>query len=215
MKIEETSLPGVLLLTPKIHRDNRGAFWETWNQKAAAEAGLPSAWAQDNFSVSRKNVIRGIHYQIIQPQGKLVRVTHGAVLDVAVDLRRSSPTFGQHVAVELSPAKMAGCFGFPKASATVSAVLSRGSRLRLQGHRRLLLARRTDHRLERSGYSQSPGPSLPKTQSSRTKIVRASPSGMRRSFLDSVATSSRDGSRRAGRAGAAACFRRSRSTDCL
>ena len=102
MKMEDTSLPGVLLLTPKIHQDNRGAFWETWNQKTAAEAGLPSTWAQDNFSVSKKNVVRGIHYQVIQPQGKLVRVTHGAVLDVAIDLRRSSPAFGKHVAVELT-----------------------------------------------------------------------------------------------------------------
>ncbi len=67
-----------------------------------AEAGLPANWVQDNFSISKKNVLRGIHYQMTQPQGKLVRVTHGAVLDVAVDLRRSSPTFGKHVAVELS-----------------------------------------------------------------------------------------------------------------
>jgi dTDP-4-dehydrorhamnose 3,5-epimerase len=102
MTIEETLLPGVLLLTPKIHRDARGAFWETWNQKSAAEAGLPSTWVQDNFSLSKKNVVRGIHYQIIQPQGKLVRATHGAVLDVAVDLRRSSPTYGRHVSVELT-----------------------------------------------------------------------------------------------------------------
>jgi dTDP-4-dehydrorhamnose 3,5-epimerase len=102
MKIEATKLPGVLLLTPAIYRDARGAFWETWNHRAMAEAGLPSVWAQDNFSVSSKNVLRGIHYQITQPQGKLVRVTHGAALDVAVDLRRSSPAFGQHVAVELS-----------------------------------------------------------------------------------------------------------------
>jgi len=102
MKIEETSLPGVLVLTPKIHRDERGAFWETWNQKSAAEDGLPSIWVQDNYSVSKKNVVRGIHYQIIQSQGKLVRATHGAVLDVAVDLRRSSATFGKHIAVELT-----------------------------------------------------------------------------------------------------------------
>jgi dTDP-4-dehydrorhamnose 3,5-epimerase len=102
MTIEETSLPGVLLLTPQIHRDDRGAFWETWNQKSASEAGLPSSWVQDNYSISKKNVVRGIHYQIIQPQGKLVRATHGAVLDVAVDLRRSSPTFGKHIAVELT-----------------------------------------------------------------------------------------------------------------
>jgi dTDP-4-dehydrorhamnose 3,5-epimerase len=102
MKIEQTSLPGVLLLTPKIYRDDRGAFSEIFNLRQMTEAGLPTAWVQDNFSTSRKNVLRGIHYQIEQPQGKLVRVTHGAVLDVAVDLRRSSARFGQHVAVELS-----------------------------------------------------------------------------------------------------------------
>lgn len=102
MKIEETSLPGVLLITPKIYSDNRGAFWETWNQKAFESAGLPATWVQDNYSVSKKNVVRGIHYQVIQPQGKLVRAAHGAVLDVAVDLRRNSPSFGKHVGVELS-----------------------------------------------------------------------------------------------------------------
>jgi dTDP-4-dehydrorhamnose 3,5-epimerase len=102
MKITKTALPGVLVLTPAIYRDSRGAFSETFNQRAMAEAGLPASWPQDNFSLSKKNVLRGIHYQVIQPQGKLVRVTHGAVLDVAVDLRRGSPTFAKHVAVELS-----------------------------------------------------------------------------------------------------------------
>jgi dTDP-4-dehydrorhamnose 3,5-epimerase len=102
MKIEPTSLAGVLVLIPAIYRDGRGAFMETFNLRQMAEAGLPEKWVQDNFSISKKNVLRGIHYQVAQPQGKLVRVTHGAVLDVAVDLRRSSPTFGQHVAVELS-----------------------------------------------------------------------------------------------------------------
>jgi dTDP-4-dehydrorhamnose 3,5-epimerase len=102
MKIRETSLPGVLVLTPTIYRDDRGLFFETFNLRRMAEAGLPEVWAQDNFSLSKKNVLRGLHYQIDQPQGKLVRVTHGVVLDVAVDLRRSSPTFARHVAVELS-----------------------------------------------------------------------------------------------------------------
>jgi len=102
MKIEATTLPGVLLLTPAIYRDDRGAFSETFNLRQMTEAGLPTNWVQDNFSISKKNVLRGIHYQIVQPQGKLVRVTHGTVLDVAVDLRRSSPAFGRHVAVELS-----------------------------------------------------------------------------------------------------------------
>ena len=102
MKVEETALPGVLLLKPRIHRDSRGAFQETWNLRTMQEAGLPTTWVQDNFSVSKKNVLRGMHYQIAQPQGKLVRVVYGAVLDVAVDLRRSSPHFGKHVAIELS-----------------------------------------------------------------------------------------------------------------
>lgn len=101
MNIEQTALAGVLVLTPKIHQDNRGAFWETWNERSMREVGLPSAWAQDNFSISKRGVVRGIHYQVIQPQGKLVRVTHGAVLDVVVDLRESSSTFGKHIAVEL------------------------------------------------------------------------------------------------------------------
>ncbi len=102
MKFEETSLPGVLVITPAIYRDNRGAFLETFNQREMTAEGLPAEWAQDNFSLSKKNVVRGIHYQVVQPQGKLVRVTHGAVLDVAVDLRGSSPHFGKHEAVELS-----------------------------------------------------------------------------------------------------------------
>lgn len=102
MKIETTPLAGVLVLTPTIYRDSRGAFQETWNQRTMAEAGLPANWVQDNFSVSKKNVLRGIHYQVIQPQGKLIRVAYGAALDVAVDLRRGSGTFGRHIAMELT-----------------------------------------------------------------------------------------------------------------
>ncbi|MGD0096383.1 MAG: dTDP-4-dehydrorhamnose 3,5-epimerase [Terracidiphilus sp.] len=105
MKVTETSLPGVMLITPTIYRDNRGAFHETFNQRRMAEAGLPTEWPQDNFSVSKKNVLRGIHYQITQPQGKLVRVTQGAVLDVAVDLRRSSSNFGRYFAARLDDEK--------------------------------------------------------------------------------------------------------------
>jgi dTDP-4-dehydrorhamnose 3,5-epimerase len=101
MKIETTALDGVLILSPTIHQDGRGAFWETWNQSRMSEAGLPSTWVQDNFSVSKKNVLRGIHYQVVRPQGKLVHVVYGAALDVVVDLRRSSSTFGKHLAVEL------------------------------------------------------------------------------------------------------------------
>ena len=102
MNVEETSLPGVLVLTPKIFRDDRGDFCETWNQRGMAEIGLPGQFVQDNYSVSRKNVLRGIHYQISHPQGKLVRVTSGEVLDVVVDLRRSSSTFRMHMVLTLT-----------------------------------------------------------------------------------------------------------------
>lgn len=102
MNVTETALPGVLMLEPRIFRDDRGFFFETFNLAKVVELGLSAEWKQDNFSLSKKNVIRGLHYQISQPQGKLVRVITGAALDVIVDLRKSSPTFGQHTTVELS-----------------------------------------------------------------------------------------------------------------
>jgi dTDP-4-dehydrorhamnose 3,5-epimerase len=102
LNVIETSLPGVLVLEPRIFRDERGFFFETFNLAQVTGLGLPSEWKQDNFSLSKKNVIRGLHYQIGDAQGKLVRVAAGAVLDVIVDLRKSSPTFGQHTSVELS-----------------------------------------------------------------------------------------------------------------
>lgn len=102
MKISETALPDVLLLTPTVFRDSRGAFWETWNDRWAEDPRLPKDWIQDNCSYSKKNVVRGIHYQVIQPQAKLVRAVQGEALDLAVDLRRGSPGFGKHVAVRLT-----------------------------------------------------------------------------------------------------------------
>jgi len=102
VNVTETALPGVLILEPRCFRDDRGMFFETFNLATMTGLGLPSDWKQDNFSVSKKNVVRGLHYQIGQPQGKLVRVITGAALDVIVDLRKSSPTFGQHVTVELN-----------------------------------------------------------------------------------------------------------------
>ena len=98
----ETALAGMLVLTPKRYSDARGSFMETYNEQLMRELGLPTRWCQDNFSLSKRNVIRGLHYQVVQPQGKLVRVLAGRALDVAVDLRRSSPSFGEHVAIELS-----------------------------------------------------------------------------------------------------------------
>jgi len=103
VNVTETSLPGVRVIEPRIFRDDRGFFFETFNLARMVELGLPSGWKQDNFSLSTKHVIRGIHYQVgAAAQGKLVRVVSGAALDVIVDLRRSSPTFGRHTTVELS-----------------------------------------------------------------------------------------------------------------
>lgn len=102
MKVIETPLPGVLLLEPKIFGDARGFFLESWNRKNFADLGLTPDFVQDNHSRSAKGVLRGLHYQLNDPQGKLVRVVSGAVFDVAVDLRRSSPHFGQWVGYELS-----------------------------------------------------------------------------------------------------------------
>jgi dTDP-4-dehydrorhamnose 3,5-epimerase len=104
VNVIETALPGVLILEPRVFGDARGFFMETWNAAAFAAAGIDLAFVQDNHSRSQKGVLRGLHFQNPGPQGKLVRVTNGAVFDIAVDLRASSPTFGQWVGVELSAA---------------------------------------------------------------------------------------------------------------
>ena len=95
MKVIETGLPGVLLLEPKVFGDARGFFMETWQAARYREAGMPERFVQDNHSRSRRGVLRGLHYQLTQPQGKLVWVTRGAVFDVAVDIRQGSPNFGR------------------------------------------------------------------------------------------------------------------------
>jgi dTDP-4-dehydrorhamnose 3,5-epimerase len=102
VKVEHTSLPGVIVITPVVHTDPRGAFRESWQRERYAHAGLPAEWVQDNVSVSHRRVLRGLHFQYPRPQGKLVTVLHGEILDVAVDVRRGSPAFGRHVAVTLS-----------------------------------------------------------------------------------------------------------------
>ncbi len=103
MKAIQTAIPDLLIIEPKVFGDDRGFFFESFNRRAFAELiGRDVDFVQDNHSRSGRNVLRGLHYQIQHPQGKLVRVVQGAVLDVAVDIRRSSPTFGQHVSVELS-----------------------------------------------------------------------------------------------------------------
>ena len=103
MKAISTTIKDLLIIEPKVFGDDRGFFFESYNQRNfAALIGCDVTFVQDNHSRSVKNVLRGLHYQIQHPQGKLVRVVQGTVLDVAVDIRKSSPTFGQHVALELS-----------------------------------------------------------------------------------------------------------------
>lgn len=103
MKTIETALPGVLIIEPRLFEDARGFFLESWNARAFAQAtGVDLSFVQDNHSRSRRGVLRGLHYQIRQPQGKLVRVVRGAIFDVAVDLRKSTPTFGRWFGTELT-----------------------------------------------------------------------------------------------------------------
>ena len=102
MHIIETDIPDLLIIEPKVFGDDRGFFMESWNEQTFAEAGLDQTFVQDNHSRSQQGTLRGLHYQTRLTQGKLVRVTQGKVYDVAVDLRKSSPTFGQWFGIELS-----------------------------------------------------------------------------------------------------------------
>ena len=102
MNIIETELPGVVIIEPRVFGDARGFFVETWNARVFAQRGLDVKFVQDNHSKSVQGTLRGLHYQIKQPQGKLVRVTAGEVFDVVVDIRKSSPTFGKWLGVVLS-----------------------------------------------------------------------------------------------------------------
>ena len=102
MRVVPTAIPDVLVVEPRVFGDERGFFFESWNRRALRDAGIDVDFVQDNHSHSARGVLRGLHYQIRHPQGKLVRVVAGEVFDVAVDLRRGSPTFGRHVAITLS-----------------------------------------------------------------------------------------------------------------
>lgn len=110
MKIVDTALAEVKILEPAVFRDDRGFFMESWNARTFAAAGIDASFVQDNHSRSAKGVLRGLHYQIQSAQGKLVRVVAGSVFDVAVDLRKPSPTFGRWVGVELSATNMRQCW---------------------------------------------------------------------------------------------------------
>lgn len=102
MKVRETTLPGVLVLEPKVFRDDRGFFTETYSTRALAGKGIPLLFVQDNHSRSSRDVLRGLHYQLERPQGKLVHVARGRIFDVAVDIRIGSPTFARWFGIELS-----------------------------------------------------------------------------------------------------------------
>lgn len=104
MKFQQTRLPEVVLVEPRVFEDARGFFLESWEARKFAAGGIDATFVQDNHSASQQWVLRGLHYQLNHPQGKLVRVTHGEVFDVAVDLRVSSPTFGQWMGEHLSAA---------------------------------------------------------------------------------------------------------------
>ncbi len=102
MKVTQTAIADVLLIEPRIVEDNRGYFFESYSHKKFAEIGIPAEFIQDNQSRSKRNVVRGLHYQVRNPQGKLIRCLHGEIFDVAVDLRRSSASFGKWVGEVLS-----------------------------------------------------------------------------------------------------------------
>lgn len=124
MKVIHTAIPDLLIIEPRVFGDDRGFFFESFNRRKFAElTGNDVDFVQDNHSRSAKNVLRGLHYQIRQPQGKLVRVVQGAVLDVAVDIRKSSPTFGQNITLELS-AENKRIFWIPEGFAHGFVVLS-------------------------------------------------------------------------------------------
>ncbi len=104
MKLVDTAIPDVKIVEPSLFGDDRGFFMETWNARAFAEAGIDLTFVQDNHSRSARGVLRGLHYQLRQPQGKLVRVVRGRAFDVAVDIRRGSASFGKWLGVELTEA---------------------------------------------------------------------------------------------------------------
>ena len=110
MQVNRTAIPEVLVIEPKVFGDERGYFYESYNERELEKQGLRAHFVQDNQSRSARNVLRGLHYQVRQAQGKLVRVTAGEIYDVAVDLHRSSPTFGKWTAVVLSAENRRMCW---------------------------------------------------------------------------------------------------------
>lgn len=126
MRVKSAAIPEVKIIEPEVFEDKRGFFFESWNARRFAAAGFPADFVQDNHSRSARGVLRGLHYQLRRPQGKLVRAVSGAVYDVAVDLRRSSPTFGRFAA-ELLSAENRRCLWVPPGFAHGFLALEEGS----------------------------------------------------------------------------------------
>ena len=150
MKVTPTAIPDVVMFEPDVFGDERGFFLESWNERKFRDAaGIDVRFVQDNHSRSRRGVLRGLHYQIKQPQGKLVRVVRGRVFDVAVDLRKSSPTFGRWVGTDLAEDNHRQLW-IPSGFAHGFLVLSESRELPLQVHGLLCGGARTLHLVERS-----------------------------------------------------------------
>ena len=147
MRFTTTELPGVLIVEPDVYRDGRGYFLETYHAEKYRAGGIDGPFVQDNHSRSVAGTLRGLHLQLRRPQGKLIRVIEGEIFDVAVDVRRGSPTFGRWVAVTLSAENFKQCYvpaGFAHGSRDQS-----GRPNRIQVHRRVRSGERDRHRVER------------------------------------------------------------------
>ena len=151
MNVQRCQLDGLLIIEPKVFGDARGFFLETWNRRRYREAGMDADFVQDNVSFSRRGTLRGLHFQNPKPQGKLLQVLLGEVFDVAVDIRRSSPTFGKWHGLVLS-AENKRQFYIPPGFAHGFAVLSETALVPLQVHRVLLAEGRNGHPLGRSRH---------------------------------------------------------------
>ena len=157
MKVDPTELPEVLLIEPKVFGDSRGFFYETFQARRYAEAGIPGPFVQDNLSRSVRGTLRGLHFQEPKAQGKLVQVLRGAVCDVAVDVRRGSPRFGRWVARRAVARQPPRQLWIPPGFAHGFCVLSESADFFYKCTELYAPGGRAQHRLERSATSASPG----------------------------------------------------------
>ena len=151
VRVVPTALPGVVVIEPDVHRDGRGFFLETYHAERYREHGIAGPFVQDNHSRSVAGTLRGLHLQLRQPQGKLIRVIEGEIFDVAVDVRRGSPTFGRWVGVDADARRTSSSVYVPPGFAHGFCVVSADRAGRIQVHGHLRPGERSRHRLERSG----------------------------------------------------------------